>query len=225
MVLIRCGVVSDLVASGKPKTSKELSESTGASEKLIVRMIRPLIPTGVFQETAEYTYAAMPISQALVTPALIEGYQFQFDYATRSLTNKPRYLEKTGSKHVDGTPGPLQNCNSTDELMFEHLTKDTDMMTHFNYFMLGSLATRADWFDKFDAKSIILTGAKTDDPESTLLVDIAGGEGHDVEAFSKAYPTPRTSSCCKACRPWSRTSRTSTTGSSARSMTCSRNSP
>lgn len=111
-----------------------------------------------------------------------------FDYATRSLANMPRYLEKTGFKHVDGMPGPFQDCNSTDDLMFQHLTKDADMMTHFNHFMSGSLATRADWFKKFDAKSIILTGAKTNDPESTLLVDIAGGVGHDVEAFFKAYP-------------------------------------
>lgn len=62
MVLIRCSVVADLVASGKSKTSKELAESTGASEKLIVRMMRPLIPIGIFHEVAEYTYAATPIS-------------------------------------------------------------------------------------------------------------------------------------------------------------------
>lgn len=188
MVLIRCGVVEDLVASGKPKTSKELADSTGASEKLIVRMMRPLIPLGVFDEPAEYTYASTPISQALVMPALTGGYQFMFDYATRSLANLPRYLEKKGFTDVNEAPGPFQDCNNTDDLMFPHLTKNADMMTHFNHFMSGSLAMRADWFEKFDAKSIMLDGAKTDDPESTLLVDIAGGEGHDVEAFLKAYP-------------------------------------
>lgn len=188
MVLIRCGVVTDLVASGKPKTSKELALSTGASEKLIVRMMRPLTPIGVFHEAAEYTYSATPISQALVMPALIGGYQFMFDYATRSLANMPQYLEKTGFKHVDGAPGPFQDCNGTEELMFPHLLKNPDMMTNFNHFMSGSLAMRADWFQKFDAESIILAGADMNDPEATLLVDVAGGEGHDVEAFSKAFP-------------------------------------
>lgn len=188
MVLIRCGVVTDLVASSKPKTSKELALSTGASEKLIVRMMRPLTPIGVFHETAEYTYSTTPISQALVTPALIGGYQFMFEYATSSLANMPRYLEKTGFKHVDGAPGPFQDYIGTDELMFPHLLKNSDMMTNFNHFMAGSLAMRADWFQKFDAESIILAGADITDPEATLLVDVAGGEGHDVEAFCKAFP-------------------------------------
>lgn len=188
MVLIRCGVVTDLVASAKPKTGRELAESTGASEKLIVRLMRPLTQTGVFHEAAEYTYTATPISRALVTPALIGGYQFMFDYATRSLANMPRYLERTGFKDVEGTPGPFQDCNGTDELMFAHLTRDPDMMTHFNNFMSGSLAARADWFHKFDAAGIVLAGADRDDPDATLLVDVAGGEGHDVEAFSRAFP-------------------------------------
>jgi hypothetical protein len=34
----------------------------------------------------------------------------------------------------------------------------------------------------------VLDGAKTDDPEAVLLLDIGGGEGHDVDAFGKAFP-------------------------------------
>lgn len=189
MTLIRCGVVTDLVASGRPKTSKELAESTGASEKLIVRLMRPLTPIGVFREEAEYTYAATPISQALVTPALLGGYQFMFHYASSSLANMPGYLERTGFKHVDGAPGPFQDSRGTDELMWPYVAaKDPVMMANFNHFMAGSLAARTDWFQKFDAESIALAGAETNDPEATLLVDIGGGKGHDVEAFLKAFP-------------------------------------
>lgn len=35
MVLIRMGVVTDLVKAGKPKTAQELSESCGGDELLI----------------------------------------------------------------------------------------------------------------------------------------------------------------------------------------------
>ncbi|CAN8103135.1 unnamed protein product [Discula destructiva] len=188
MVLIRSGVVTDLVAGGKPKTGKQLAESTGASEELIIRLMRPLTALGIFREIDVNTYAASPISELLVAPPLIGGYQFMFDLATRSLANMPRYLEKTGFKHVDGAPGPFQDCNSTDDLMFPYLMKNPEMMAHFNNFMSGSLASRANWFDKFETQGILLDGAKEDDPEATLLVDIAGGEGHDVEAFTKAFP-------------------------------------
>lgn len=189
MVLIRSGVVADLVASGKPKTGKQLAESTGASEELIIRMMRPLTALGIFREVDVHTYAASPISELLVAPPLIGGYQFMFDLATRSLANLPRYLKKTGFRDVDGAPGPFQDCNDTDDLMFPYLMKHPDMMTSFNNFMSGSLASRAAWFEKFDAQAIILDGSKRDDPEAVLLVDIAGGEGHDVQAFARAFPS------------------------------------
>ena len=186
MVLIRSGVLTDLVASPTPKTALALATSTGASETLIIRMMRPLTALGIFRETDITTYASTPISQLLTAPPLLGGYQFMFDLATRSLANLPRFLERTNFSHVDGPPGPFQDANNTDDLMFPYLMKHPDLMTHFNAFMAGSLETRKDWFRKFDAHSILLSGAKPDTP---LLVDIAGGEGHDIQEFSRAFPS------------------------------------
>jgi hypothetical protein len=188
MVLIRAGVLTDLVAAGKPKTAKELSDSTGAAEMLIIRLMRPLVALGVFRETENYTYESTPISQTLTAPSLIGGYQFMFDLATRSLASLPRYLEKTGFAHVDGAPGPFQDCNNTEDGMFGYLMENPKMMTNFNAFMAGSIAMRPDWFNTFDAQGIVLDGAKKDDPNAVLFIDIAGGEGHDIAAFQKAFP-------------------------------------
>jgi hypothetical protein len=187
MVLIRAGVLTDLVAAGKPKTSSEIADSTGASETLIIRLMRPLVALGVFRETDVQTYESTPISQLLTTPPLIGGYQFMFDVATRSLANLPRYLERTGFAHVDGAPGPFQDCNNTEDGMFGYLNKNPKMMSNFNDFMSGAIAMRPDWFNTFDAQGIVLDGAKKD-PEAVLLIDIAGGEGHDIAAFQKAFP-------------------------------------
>lgn len=63
-------------------------------------------------------------------------------------------------------------------------------MSNFNAFMAGSLETRKDWFVMFPVDKIILDGARTDDTDSTLLVDIGGGEGHDIDGFHKAFQTP-----------------------------------
>ncbi|KAK0624998.1 S-adenosyl-L-methionine-dependent methyltransferase [Bombardia bombarda] len=188
MVLIRSGVLQAVVSSPKPQTAASLASITGASETLIIRMMRPLTAQGIFAETDVYTYTSTPISQLLTAPPLLGGYQFMYDMAARSLANMPRFLERNGFRHVDGPPGPFQDSNNTDDLMFPYLMKHPDMMTNFNHFMAGSLETRADWFTKFDAKSLVLDGAKTDDPEAVLLVDIAGGEGHDVQAFGRAFP-------------------------------------
>jgi hypothetical protein len=188
MTLIRAGVLTDLVAAGKPKTGKELADSTGASEALIIRLMRPLVALGVFRETDIETYESTPVSQTLTAPPLIGGYQYMFNTATQSLANMPQYLEKTGFKHVDAAPGPFQDCNNSEDGFFDHLIKRPELMSDFNAFMAGILAMRPDWFKSFDAQSLVLDGAKKDDPEAVLFVDVAGGEGHDVAAFQKAHP-------------------------------------
>jgi hypothetical protein len=71
--------------------------------------------------------------------------------------------------------------------MFQWLINDPVMMSNFNAFMAGSRETRKNWFDVFPVNEILLDGA-SGDPESVLLVDVAGGEGHDIEAFHHAFP-------------------------------------
>lgn len=100
----------------------------------------------------------------------------------------PRYLEHTGFKNVSGSPGPFQECNDTEDGMFPYLIKHPSMMSNFNAFMAGQLATRPEWHATFPAREIIVEGAKEDDPESILFVDVGGGEGHDIASFHRAFP-------------------------------------
>lgn len=188
MVMIQLGVVHNLVQAGKPKTAKELAADCDGDEMLIVRMMRPLVALGIFCETTSQTYESTPISEALVAPPLTGGYQFMFDLATRSLANLPRYLERSGYKNVTQAPGPFEDSNNTEDGMFPYLIKHPSMMTNFNVFMSGSLETRPDWFKTFSAQDIVLDGAQAGDGDSVLLVDIGGGEGHDIEAFQRAFP-------------------------------------
>ena len=71
--------------------------------------------------------------------------------------------------------------------MFQWLIKDLLIMSNFNTFMAGSLGTRKDWFRHLPVDEILLIGARKGDPDSVLLVDIARGEGHDIEAFHRSY--------------------------------------
>lgn len=100
----------------------------------------------------------------------------------------PRFLDRTGYKHVNGSPGPFQDSNNTEDGMFAYLMKHPEMMNNFNAFMAGSLKMRPEWFKAFPVHDILLKDAKRDDSEAVLLVDIGGGEGHDVAAFRAAYP-------------------------------------
>ena len=61
-------------------------------------------------------------------------------------------------------------------------------MANFNNFMSGQRMNRKDWYDFFPVDEILLKGAETSDPDATLLIDIAGGEGHDADAFHRRFP-------------------------------------
>ncbi|EMR61870.1 putative o- protein [Eutypa lata UCREL1] len=187
MTLIKAGVIQEIAQSDSPLSADDLAKVSGADRLLIVRLLRPLSALGFVKETNQEEYGPTPITKTLVDRALLGGYQFMYSAATRSLANMPFYLEKTGFAHVDGAPGPFQDAHSTTDNMFPWLVKDPPMMGNFNAFMSGQRADRKQWFDFFDIGDILLKGASTD-PEATLLIDVAGGEGHDVAAFHARYP-------------------------------------
>jgi hypothetical protein len=111
----------------------------------------------------------------------------RFSVVFPSLVNMPFYLEKIGFKNAEGAAGPFQDAHNTQDNMFSWLIKDPPMMENFNAFMTGQRADRKQWFDFFDITDVLLKGAENDS-DSTLLVDIAGGEGHDIAEFYRRYP-------------------------------------
>lgn len=187
MTLIKAGVIQEIAKSESPSSADHLAAVSGADRLLIVRLLRPLNALGFVKETSQEEYAPTAITKTLVERAMLGGYQFMSSAATRSLANMPFYLEKTGFKNVEGAPGPFQDAHHTEDNMFQWLIKDPPMMGNFNALMTGQRADRQQWFDFFDVHGILLRGAKTN-PTTTLLVDIAGGEGHDISELHKHYP-------------------------------------
>ncbi|KAI1380750.1 S-adenosyl-L-methionine-dependent methyltransferase [Hypoxylon crocopeplum] len=187
MTLIKAGVIQEIAKSDSPSSADYLAKVSGAERLLIVRLLRPLNALGIVKETSQEEYSSTPITKTLVDRAMLGGYQFMFSAATRSLANLPFYLEKTGFKNVQGPPGPFQDAHGTEDNMFPWLIKDPPMMDNFNALMTGQRADRKQWFDFFDVDGILLKGAKTDS-NATLMIDIAGGEGHDIAEFHKRYP-------------------------------------
>jgi len=199
MTVIQMGIVPSIVENKKPVTAGELAKKSGAEKLLIVRMMRPLTALGIFKETDEETYTSAPISQTLMAPALMGGFTYMFKAAPLALSKMPDYLEKTGFKNVSGSPGPFEDAHNFPDGFFPWLINTPGMLSNFNNFMSGQRQNRKDWYDFFpEAVEEILhpkgnteptngtTNGTTRDP--TLFIDIAGGEGHDIEAFHKRHP-------------------------------------
>ena len=133
----------------------------------------------------EATLSCTFLIRAAADPADVRR---RFAAATHSLSQMPFYLAKTGYKNVTGNPGPFQHAKSTSDDMFPWLINNNpDLMHHFSNFMAGQQAQRGDWFNRLDVKSLMLNGANSGS-DATLIVDVGGGEGHDIQAFHRAFP-------------------------------------
>ncbi|KAL9055588.1 MAG: hypothetical protein Q9162_003485 [Coniocarpon cinnabarinum] len=187
MALLNMGVMDYLASATRPVSAQELGEKTNADPVLIVRLLRPLVPIGFVKDVRGETYESTPSGRLIVDPVLKGGYNFMFECATHALSRMPSYFERNGYKNVEGNPGPFQYTKNTDLDLFYWLMQYPKLMTDFNTFMKGQQAQRGDWFHRVDMHKLFLSGAKSGS-HATLLVDVGGGEGHDIQAFHRAFP-------------------------------------
>jgi hypothetical protein len=109
------------------------------------------------------------------------------------MAEMPFYLEKTGFKDVSSPPGPFEHALNYSGGHFRWLVDTPDMLNSFNSFMSGQRQYRTNWYDTFPVDEILYPKEESESgdgasEESTLFIDIAGGGGHDIEAFHKSYP-------------------------------------
>ena len=71
--------------------------------------------------------------------------------------------------------------------MFQWLQQHPKQMSNFNTFMGGQRHNRVDWFNLFPIDDIMFRGCR-EDSNATLLIDIGGGRGYDLEEFKKCFP-------------------------------------
>lgn len=186
-VALELGLVEALIASDGPKSASELANVVRADQLLIVRILRPLVAMGIFIETGVETYKAGKVAHAFASPPLVAGFKCMFDGAAFSCIKLPEFLSQTGFKNPEGPQGSFQYAHNSPLPTFEWLQQHPKQLTDFNVFMAGQRNSRVDWFDAFPVQDVLFHGFQRNNDE-VLLVDIAGGRGHDLEAFRKRFP-------------------------------------
>ncbi|KAI9711821.1 MAG: hypothetical protein M1820_001966 [Bogoriella megaspora] len=187
MTVINMGVIKALASSSNPMTAEQLSQVTGGDKTLIVRLLRPLTVQGVVAEVDSELYAATPITKLLTDPVIVGGYTFMFSCPTHSLSLMPGYLQNNNWKNVNGYPGPFQSAKDTKLELWPWLCEHPELLSHFAKFMGGQRMMRIDWFNFLPIEEMFLKGAR-EGKDEVLMVDVGGGEGHDIEKFAKARP-------------------------------------
>jgi hypothetical protein len=97
-------------------------------------------------------------------------------------------LKKTNYKSpTDVQDGPFQYAYNVQEPAFDYWAKDPVATDTFNTFMTGVRAGRKNWVQWFPIQERLISGSTGKDGD-TLIVDVGGGRGHDLNTFLKYFP-------------------------------------
>jgi hypothetical protein len=86
---------------------------------------------------------------------------------------------------VEASDAFVQFTHHTKLPVFDYIASIPSWQRQFNIFMSATLGARNYWTEWFPIKGRLLDGARDD---TKLLVDIAGGKGHDLQRFLSKFP-------------------------------------
>jgi hypothetical protein len=105
-----------------------------------------------------------------------------------TLTKIPEFLQKTNFKNPEGaTGGPFNYAEKFDETIWVWFAQSQEGLDTCNTFMEADRGSRPSWLEWFPVKEQIIDGFDAGKGD-VLLVDVAGGRGHDIEALHKKFP-------------------------------------
>lgn len=91
----------------------------------------------------------------------------------------PEYLKQVNYRNPDSSvqPGPFQYCLETDLSTFEWIGQRPETAADFNLFMTQHRPQ--DWTESFSVPDNLFSGVSINE-NAPLVVDVAGGYGHDL---------------------------------------------
>ncbi|RYC64180.1 hypothetical protein CHU98_g2031 [Xylaria longipes] len=118
--------------------------------------------------------------------------KFIYDASMLPIAQGANWLKETGYQNpVDERHGMLQAANDTDLPTFKWLTlpKNKELWDNANTFFEGDRGSRPSWLSWFPVKDKLFPEGHQQ--QTPLLVDVAGGRGHDLMEFLAKYPDER----------------------------------
>ncbi|MCJ1433696.1 hypothetical protein MMC27_003060 [Xylographa pallens] len=171
---------------GTPVSAEGLAEQAGAELLLVVRIMRVICAIGFAKEAGVKSYVATRLTKAITSPAMEGAMMICHDYS--STWQLPQYFKAHGyTCPTDSSDCPFQWVFKTKRTYFETIHESPDAMKAFNDFMKEIRSTRKFWADWFPVEKEIISGFGGG-AEDILLVDVGGGNGHDLESFLALFP-------------------------------------
>ncbi|KAG8532439.1 uncharacterized protein KY384_002316 [Bacidia gigantensis] len=185
-IAIDLNIFGILAQSASAVTLAEIVQQTGKDVTLLSRVLKHLAATNMISESAANQYKATSLSTALVEPKYRDGITYLRNVAGPSFHGIPDYLKQTDYQHPTNiADGPFQFAHKTQKPFFIFLAENPELAQQFNNYMSGYRQGKKSWCD---ADFYPLETHLSVDSASTLLVDVGGGLGHDLEELRSEYP-------------------------------------
>ncbi|PYH73050.1 O-methyltransferase [Aspergillus vadensis CBS 113365] len=181
------GIFSTLCERNGPITLEDLAATKGADLVLTERVLRILAGIGYVAEHDVRVYIPTKMTRQMTDRLSGAVVRFIFDIGMPTLAKVPEFLRMTNFRNPSGAlNGALQYAEKTEMSLWDWVPTKPGFLDVCNTFMEADRGSRPSWLEWFPVKERIIDGFKEGE-SNVLLVDVAGGRGHDLVAFQSKF--------------------------------------
>ncbi|GKZ29847.1 hypothetical protein AbraIFM66950_006708 [Aspergillus brasiliensis] len=181
------GIFSTLSERDGPVTLEDLAATKRADLVLTERVLRVLAGIGYVAEHDVRVYTSTTMTRQMTDRLSGAVVRFIFDIGMPTLAKVPEFLRNTNFQNPSGAlNGALQYAEKTDKSLWDWVPTQPGFLDACNTFMEADRGSRPSWLEWFPVKERIIDGFDGSESD-VLLVDVAGGRGHDLVAFQSKF--------------------------------------
>ncbi|KAL4911226.1 hypothetical protein BDW74DRAFT_172693 [Aspergillus multicolor] len=170
---VQLGVFQTICNSEGGATTQEIADKSGASV-MVAAGVQLFVPS--------------LITKFMTDPAQEVATRFS-ELGNTCIGSAPESFRRNGHQFPPSFEDtPFQLGFNTKLSLCDWLGEIPSVAKEFHQFMAYQQASLPNWVDWFDVEGAILDGYDQGQPEITLIVDVRGGEGQQLHAFTLKFP-------------------------------------
>ncbi|KAF9877752.1 hypothetical protein CkaCkLH20_04887 [Colletotrichum karsti] len=174
----------------KPQKVEDLAAPLGMDPVLLGRLLRHVCAMGHLEEVGHDEYKLTSFTKSMSLDVIGDGYLALLGGIGRSHIEFYKFLRETNWRNpVDAAHTSMHASYNTDQPnCFEYL-RTIGLGPQTNHHMGGYRQGRVPWMHPslYPVEKTLFPDADTS-ADAPLVVDVAGGLGHDIDEFKKTYP-------------------------------------
>jgi hypothetical protein len=174
----------------KPVSAAELARECGIDKLLLIRIMRVLTAIGLADEVGECEYAGNAVTEWQTRDASVGAIKHHHDLDLGMAGRLVEYMRGPGIKQfADKEKGEQSLFDFTfgTHGIFGLLEIHPEQKKSFDDYMAGRPRSKA-WCEMFPAREKVIDRFDEKGGDRVLLVDVAGGVGHETVKFKEMFP-------------------------------------